>query len=101
MAAPMSPVVAAGRITEMPRRAARLIEVTYEAMMRCISVIRPGATTGVHPAGVAVPAVEDEGDVDVDDVALLERLLARNAVADHVIDRGAGRLAVAAIHQRR
>jgi methionyl aminopeptidase len=30
----------------VPRRAERLIEVTYEAMMRGISVIRPGATTG-------------------------------------------------------
>jgi methionyl aminopeptidase len=30
----------------VPRRAERLIEVTYEAMMRGISVIRPRATTG-------------------------------------------------------
>jgi methionyl aminopeptidase len=30
----------------VPRRAERLIEVTYEAMMRGIAVIRPGATTG-------------------------------------------------------
>jgi methionyl aminopeptidase len=30
----------------IPRRAERLIDVTYEAMMRAISVIRPGATTG-------------------------------------------------------
>jgi methionyl aminopeptidase len=30
----------------IPRRAERLIEVTYEAMMRGIGVIRPGATTG-------------------------------------------------------
>jgi methionyl aminopeptidase len=30
----------------IPRRAERLIDVTYEAMMRGISVIRPGATTG-------------------------------------------------------
>jgi len=55
----------------------------------------------VHAAGIAVPVVEDEGDVDIDDVALTQRFVARNAVADHVIDRGAGRLAVAAIHQRR
>ena len=33
-------------VGEAPRRAARLVEVTYEAMMRGISVIRPGATTG-------------------------------------------------------
>ena len=30
-------------VGEIPRRAERLIEVTYEAMMRGISVIRPGA----------------------------------------------------------
>jgi methionyl aminopeptidase len=30
----------------IPRRAERLIEVTHEAMMRGIAVIRPGATTG-------------------------------------------------------
>ena len=33
-------------IGEVPRRAERLIEVTYEAMMRGIAAIRPGATTG-------------------------------------------------------
>jgi methionyl aminopeptidase len=33
-------------VGEVPRRAERLIEVTYEAMMRGIGVIRPGATTG-------------------------------------------------------
>jgi methionyl aminopeptidase len=33
-------------IGAVPRRAERLIEVTYEAMMRGIAAIRPGATTG-------------------------------------------------------
>jgi methionyl aminopeptidase len=33
-------------VGEVPRRAERLIEVTYEAMMRGIAVIRPGATMG-------------------------------------------------------
>jgi methionyl aminopeptidase len=33
-------------VGEVPRRAERLIEVTYEAMMRGIAVIRPGSTTG-------------------------------------------------------
>ena len=33
-------------IGSVPRRAERLIEVTYEAMMRGISTIRPGSTTG-------------------------------------------------------
>jgi methionyl aminopeptidase len=33
-------------VGEIPRRAERLIEVTYDAMMRGISTIRPGSTTG-------------------------------------------------------
>ncbi|MCP8940465.1 type I methionyl aminopeptidase [Alsobacter sp. SYSU M60028] len=33
-------------VGETPRRAARLVEVTYEAMMRGIAEVRPGATTG-------------------------------------------------------
>ena len=33
-------------VGQMPRRAERLIEVTYDAMMRGIAAIQPGATTG-------------------------------------------------------
>ena len=33
-------------VGEIPRRAERLIEVTYEALMRGIAAVRPGATTG-------------------------------------------------------
>ena len=33
-------------VGETPRRAERLVEVTYEALMRGIAVVRPGATTG-------------------------------------------------------
>ena len=51
----------------------------------------------VHAAGIAMPAIDDEGHVDVDDVALAQRLLVGNAVADDVVDGGAARLAVAAI----
>src|SRR3546814_4288407 len=40
----------------------------------------------VHAAGVAVPAVLDDGDVDVQDVAVLEHLrFVRDAVADDVV----------------
>ncbi len=38
----------------IPRKAERLIEVTYEAMMRGISTIRPGSTTG--DIGAAIQA---------------------------------------------
>jgi hypothetical protein len=53
-----------------------------------------------HAAGVAVPAVEDRGHVDIDDVAILERLVAGNAMADDMVDRGAAALGVAAIAER-
>jgi methionyl aminopeptidase len=33
-------------VGEVPRRAARLVDVTYEALLRGLAVIRPGATTG-------------------------------------------------------
>lgn len=33
-------------VGETPRRAARLVDITHEAMMRGIDAIRPGATTG-------------------------------------------------------
>src|SRR5688572_15600634 len=52
-----------------------------------------------HPAGVAVPAVEDDGDVDIDDVAVLQRPLAGDAVADDMVDRGAAAAREAAIAQ--
>ena len=48
-----------------------------------------------HAGGVAVIAVLDARDVDVDDVALLQFLrLRRNAVADDVVDRDAARRGV-------
>ncbi len=55
----------------------------------------------IHAARIAVPAVDDQGHVDVDDVAVAQRLAIGNAVADDVVDRGADRLAVAAIVERR
>src|SRR5690606_11726577 len=47
-----------------------------------------------HAAVVTMPAVLDDGDVEVDDVALFQRPLVGDAVADAVIDRGANRLRV-------
>jgi methionyl aminopeptidase len=41
-------------IGQVPRRAERLIEVTYEAMMRGIAAVRPGGTTG--DIGAAIQA---------------------------------------------
>ena len=39
-----------------------------------------------HTAGITVKAVLDDGDVDIDRITGLELALARNAVADDVID---------------
>src|SRR6185437_8840781 len=55
----------------------------------------------IHPAGIAIPALDDEGELDIDDVAFLQHAVTRHAVANHMIKRGAGRIAVAAIHQGR
>src|SRR6266581_2910930 len=46
----------------------------------------------VHAAGIAVKAVFNHGDVDIQDVPRLEHALPWNAVADLVVDRGADRL---------
>src|SRR5690606_26389236 len=54
-----------------------------------------------HPAGIAMPAIEDQGVVDIDDVAFAQRLVVWDAVTDDVVDRGADRFGVAAVEQRR
>ncbi len=54
----------------------------------------------VHARRVPVPAVDDEGDVDVDDVAVLQRLAIGQAVADDVVEGGANRFAVAPVVER-
>ena len=48
-----------------------------------------------------MPAVDDQRHVDVDDVAFAQRLVVGDAMADDVVDRGADRLAIAPIVQRR
>jgi methionyl aminopeptidase len=50
-------------VGEVPRRAERLVEVTYEAMMRGISAIRPGATTG--DIGAAIQTVVEPNHMSV------------------------------------
>ena len=53
---------------------------------------RLGLADHEHLAGVAMVAVLDDGDVDVEDVAVPELFLAGgDAVADDVVDRGADR----------
>ena len=54
-----------------------------------------------HAAGVAVPAVELRRHVDIDDVAVLQFLVRRDAVADDVVDRNAAAMRVTAVAQSR
>src|SRR5690606_19546485 len=52
----------------------------------------------VHAAGIAVPAVLDDGHIDIQDVAVLQYLArAGDAVADDVVDRSADRRREAAV----
>src|SRR5690349_14438680 len=45
-----------------------------------------------HHAGVAMIPVLDDGDVDIDDIAVFEHPFSRYTVADLVVHRGADRL---------
>ena len=88
-----------GDVAEMIARPG-LLEPEHQAFVGDVDQL-PGAKRDVadqiHPAGIAVPTVEDRGDVDVDDVPVLQDLVARNAVANDVVDRGAATLGVSAI----
>ena len=57
-------------------------------------------TGEIHAARIAVPAVDQRGHVDIDDIAVLQGFLARDAVADDMIDRGAAAVSIAAIAHR-
>ena len=87
MAAPMAPVRAPGLTAATPRIRHSWVTSISRSAARLICADR------IHAAGIAVPAVEDVGHVDIDDVAFAQRLVVGNAVADDVVDRGAGRLA--------
>ena len=55
----------------------------------------------IHPAGVAMPAIDDWRNVDIDDVAVLQRpLFARDSVADDMVDRDAAAFGIASIAER-
>src|SRR6188472_356391 len=54
-----------------------------------------------HATCVAVPAIFDDGHIDVDDVALLQALVPGNSMADHMVDGRADRLGESPIVERR
>ena len=94
MAAPISPVVAPG------------LDGGDAAHQRVIGDLEQplgGArdlADRIHAARIAMPAVDDQRHVDIEDIALFQRTRAGNAVADHVVERGADRLGKAAIIER-
>ena len=94
MAAPISPVVAPGLTAATPRISA-LIGDLEQALGGAGDLAHR-----IHAARIAVPAIDDERHVDIEDVALLQRARARDAVADHVVERGADRFGEAAIIER-
>ena len=60
-----------------------------------------GLADQIHAAGVAVPAVDNRGHVDIDDIALVQFLVAGDAVAHDMVDRGAAAVGETAIAERR
>lgn len=50
---------------------------------------------------IAVPAVDDRSDIDIDDIAILEGVIAGDPVADHVVDACATAFGVAQISESR
>ena len=62
-------------------------------------MVNVAATEGV--AVVAVHAVFVSGDVDLDDVAVLERARVRDAVTDNFVDAGATRFGVVTVIEGR
>ena len=53
-----------------------------------------------HAAGIAMPTIFDDGDVDVDDIAFFEQLFVGNAVADLMVDGSADGLGIGRVTGR-
>jgi hypothetical protein len=53
-----------------------------------------------HLAGVAMVSILDHGDINIDDVAVLEFFIIGDAVTNHLIYRGADRLGEAVVVER-
>ena len=62
--------------------------------------VRADVADAEHFAGVAMITVLDDGNVDIDDVAVFQFLVAGNAVTDLMVHRGADRFRETAIIQR-
>ena len=94
--------VALDRVGDIPKAIARLclFKSQHQAFMGDVDQLRGferHIANKIHAARVAMPAIENWGDVDVDDVPVLQRLVAGDAVADDMVDRGAATLGKATI----
>ncbi len=52
------------------------------------------------PADVAMPSIDDQGHVDIDDIALAQFLISGDSVANHMVHRGAGCARESSIKER-
>ena len=53
-----------------------------------------------HPAGIAIPSIQNDGNIDVEDITILQHLFRGNAVADNMVDRNTGGFGKALIVER-
>ena len=91
----MSPLVAPGRIAAMPRIIASCVTSISRSARRGISpIVNMRLELPCQPSRMRVTSILTMSPS-------LSGLSPGNAVANHVIERGAGRLLVAAIHERR
>ncbi len=82
---------------------AHLLDGGVEALLRNLAELttqRGGLAHDKHGGGVAVVAILDDGDVEVDDVAITQLLVVRDAMADHIVHRGADGFGEAVVVER-
>src|SRR5678815_689091 len=73
----------------------RVLNADHQAFVRDVdeaASLQRHVADQIHATGIAVPAVYDRGDVDVDDVAVLKGTIRRNSMAHDMVDRGAAAL---------
>lgn len=83
--------VALDRVADIAQRCARLYNFNpaHEAFIGGVHQLGGfdgNLAHGIHAAGIAKPAIELGGDVNIDDIAFYQRAFARNAMADNMID---------------
>jgi hypothetical protein len=98
--------VALDRVGDIAHAVARfrLLDAQHHAFigdLNQLARLDRGLADQIHAAGVAVPAIDDHGHVNIDDIALVELLVAGDAVADNMVDRGAAAVRETAIAERR